>query len=112
MNRDHVHITEILSSVAKIATYSSQQSSHPSMAADATKYQLIVIGEAVARLSDETKMLTAHIPWSQIRAQRNYLAHQYDEVDDARIARIYGEYLQPMADTLETLQEDLRKGND
>lgn len=39
------------------------------------------IGEAVARLPDD--FLTAHpqVPWRTMKATRNIVAHQYDQVD-------------------------------
>ncbi|MEP0948080.1 MULTISPECIES: HepT-like ribonuclease domain-containing protein [Cyanophyceae] len=44
-------------------------------------YEIIVIGEAANRLSDEYRACHAHIPWQSIVGMRNILAHQYDQVD-------------------------------
>jgi uncharacterized protein with HEPN domain len=44
-------------------------------------YQLLVIGEAVKRLSREFRIQRADIPWSLIAGMRDHLIHAYDTVD-------------------------------
>jgi len=44
-------------------------------------YQLLVIGEAVKRLSDEFRIRRGDIPWSLIAGMRDHLIHAYDTVD-------------------------------
>ena len=47
----------------------------------AVLYQLIVMGEAVKRLSDELRAQHLDIPWSLIAGMRDHLIHGYDIVD-------------------------------
>lgn len=44
-------------------------------------YQLIVMGEAVKRLSHEFRAQHPGIPWSLIAGMRDHLIHAYDTVD-------------------------------
>jgi uncharacterized protein with HEPN domain len=44
-------------------------------------YQLVIIGEAVNRLSDTFKNQYSQIPFSEIRGMRNRVVHEYKEVD-------------------------------
>lgn len=44
-----------------------------------------IIGEAARRVSDELKLKHPEIPWRRIIGQRNVLAHDYGEIDQARI---------------------------
>ena len=44
-------------------------------------YQLMVIGEAVKRLSLEFRTQHTDIPWSLIAGMRDHLIHAYDVVD-------------------------------
>jgi uncharacterized protein with HEPN domain len=44
-------------------------------------YQLMVMGEAVKRLSSEFRAAHADIPWSLIAGMRDHLIHAYDTVD-------------------------------
>lgn len=43
--------------------------------------KLSVIGEAAARVTDETRALNPGIPWHQARGMRNLLIHAYFSVD-------------------------------
>jgi len=47
----------------------------------AVLYQLIVMGEAVKRLSAEFRIQHSEIPWSLIAGMRDHLIHGYDLVD-------------------------------
>lgn len=44
---------------------------------DATAYRILAIGEACRGLSEEVKARHPNIPWRQIIAIRNILAHEY-----------------------------------
>lgn len=44
-------------------------------------YQLVVIGEAVKRLSLEFRAQHVNVPWSLIAGMRDHLIHAYDVVD-------------------------------
>jgi uncharacterized protein with HEPN domain len=44
-------------------------------------YEIVIIGEAANRLSQEFRVQNDHIPWKDIIGMRNILAHQYDQVD-------------------------------
>ena len=43
----------------------------------AIKYELLVLGEAVAGLSPELLGRVPGVPWAQMRAVRNVVAHEY-----------------------------------
>ena len=47
----------------------------------ALRYKLIVIGEAVKRLSGAFRESHQEIPWSKIAGMRDRLSHKYDTVD-------------------------------
>ncbi|HET8997423.1 MAG TPA: HepT-like ribonuclease domain-containing protein [Acetobacteraceae bacterium] len=44
---------------------------------DATAYRLLAIGEAAKGLDDATRARHPDIPWNQVVAMRNILAHEY-----------------------------------
>ena len=47
----------------------------------AVLHQLMIIGEAVGRLSPDFRMRHPHIPWRLILGMRNKLIHEYEGVD-------------------------------
>lgn len=44
-----------------------------------------IMGEASRRISDELKENHPEIPWGRIIAQRNVIAHEYDDVKQERM---------------------------
>ena len=47
---------------------------------DAVIRRFEIIGEAAARISDETRALIPELPWRQIVGMRHRLIHEYDNV--------------------------------
>ncbi len=47
----------------------------------AVLHQLLLIGEAVKRLSEDYRNRHSQIPWKQMAGMRDVLIHQYDDVD-------------------------------
>lgn len=54
---------------------------HDPKTQSAVLYQLLVIGEAVKRLSTQFRNHHDAIPWSLIAGMRDHLIHAYDTVD-------------------------------
>jgi uncharacterized protein with HEPN domain len=44
-------------------------------------YQVIVVGEATKRLSNDFRNIHSDIPWKDIAGMRDILAHQYDRIN-------------------------------
>jgi uncharacterized protein with HEPN domain len=86
MKRDEtVYLRHILDSITKIETYLNgvqrRTFDTDTRTQDAVIRQLEIIGEAVKRLSSETRNLQPHIPWSAIAGMRDKLIHDYFRVD-------------------------------
>lgn len=47
----------------------------------AVQHQLLIIGEAITRLSIEVRDAHPQIPWATIKRMRDRLIHRYDTVD-------------------------------
>ena len=47
----------------------------------AVLHQLMILGEAVKRLSPEIRQEAPHLPWQLIAGMRDNLIHGYDDVD-------------------------------
>lgn len=63
---------------------------------DAVLYNLVVIGEAAAKLSEETRESATEIPWPRIVGLRNLIAHEYFRVDLEVIESILAEQLEEL----------------
>lgn len=67
---------------------------------------LEIIGEAAARISDETKSNVTEIQWRQITGLRNRLIHGYNNVDFDIMWDILQDDLPPLAVQLEKIIKD------
>jgi len=73
---------------------------------DAVLYNLVVIGEAAAQLSDETRAAAPEIPWIRVVGLRNLIAHEYFRVDLEIIQSILAEQLDQLEVTAKRLLGD------
>lgn len=105
--RERQALREIIQSIDAIDVYMRSLPTLPDMGIDAIKYQLVIIGEAVARVSEQTRDRAPEIPWDRIKSQRNVLVHAYDEVDLPRILTILDRHLDPLRSAVETLLAEI-----
>jgi uncharacterized protein with HEPN domain len=66
-------------------------------------HQLLVIGEAVKRLSEEFRGRHPQIPWVRIAGMRDKLIHQYDAVDLDEVWETATKDIAPLISFLEPL---------
>ena len=55
------------------------------MIRSAVERQLMIVGEAAKRVSEEFQEKHPEIPWRQIIGQRNVLAHEYGDIKVERV---------------------------
>jgi uncharacterized protein with HEPN domain len=68
-----------------------------------------IVGEAAAKVSQETKERLKEIPWNEIVGTRNRLIHGYEEVDLDIVWQILG---QDLPDLLEKLNLRIKEEGD
>lgn len=73
---------------------------------DAVLYNLVVIGEAAAQISDETRARASEIPWIKVVGLRNLIAHEYFRVDLEVIHAIVSEQLDQLDETADRLMNE------
>jgi uncharacterized protein with HEPN domain len=74
---------------------------------DALRYNLVFIGEAAGKLSEETKTLAPDVRWIRVAGLRNILTHQYHQVDDEIVNGILEQHLPILIPTCRRLLEGL-----
>ena len=86
--RDDLYLTDILDAAEAIRLFVArlERSGRDGFVGDdlvrsAVLQKLSVIGEAAARVAEETKTAYPEIPWNQARGMRNLLVHAYFSVD-------------------------------
>ena len=82
---DQVYISHILDATKLIKEFIAGKSLHDfenePMRSSAVVRQLEIIGEAAKRLSIEMKEDSSDLPWRKITSMRDFLIHDYIEVD-------------------------------
>ncbi|HEY8667611.1 MAG TPA: DUF86 domain-containing protein [Tepidisphaeraceae bacterium] len=105
--RDAASLRDILDAAEIIAGYVAgrdwEQYQRDQMLRDAVERRVEIIGEAARRLSPEFRATTPQVPWRQVMATRNILAHDYDEVEDTIIWRIATFYVPELAGSIRPL---------
>lgn len=91
--KDSDSLTNILESILKVENYTSSFQDadtfmEDSRSFDAVLMNFIVIGEMVAKLSDDFKNRHFEIEWWKIKGLRNIVAHDYFGVDAEEIWQI------------------------
>jgi uncharacterized protein with HEPN domain len=85
MQRDQAALLDILEAAALAAEFLGDQTTEE-LAQDrktqsAVIHELMVLGEAVKRLSREFRSQHPEIPWSKAAGMRDVMVHEYDAID-------------------------------
>jgi uncharacterized protein with HEPN domain len=62
-----------------------------------------IVGEAASRVSQDLRDAQPEIPWRQIVAQRNVLAHEYGDVEPMLVWAVVTDHLPRLVEQLEPL---------
>jgi uncharacterized protein with HEPN domain len=85
MSRDLVTLTDVAIALADIrkfvAEISKEEFVHDDRTQSAVLHKLMVIGEAIKRLSPGFRQTHSDVKWKQYAGFRDVLIHQYDDVN-------------------------------
>jgi uncharacterized protein with HEPN domain len=91
-NRDRQSLEDMLSAARKILRYAegTTRETLPAipMRLDAVLYEIVVLGEAARRLSEEIRAAHPEVPWREIIGMRSIVTHGYDQVDDDELWQV------------------------
>jgi len=78
---DRERLDDIAEAITTIQAHAADRTSTERIRRDALLYNLLILGEAVKALGDETKARRPEVPWRQIGGLRDVLAHEYYRID-------------------------------
>jgi uncharacterized protein with HEPN domain len=106
-NREAAYIWDMLQAARRIQEFTAGLSYEEYLESiliqSAVERQLEILGEACRRMSEEFRQEHPEIPWSGIIAQRNVIAHQYDEIIQEQLWSVVNENLPVLIAQLEPL---------
>ncbi|HEY7391053.1 MAG TPA: HepT-like ribonuclease domain-containing protein [Bryobacteraceae bacterium] len=76
---------------------------------NATERCMERISEAARKLGQVAEDLCPDVPWSNVRALRNFLRHEYDRIDAARVWVMIEDDLGPLKAAAQRALEELRR---
>ena len=85
MQRDAEYLIDILEAAKLVLVYVKEKTKedffNDSQCQDAVIRRLEIIGEAARRISDKTRSQFPDMPWKDMIGMRNFMIHEYDDVD-------------------------------
>ncbi|MDE3113938.1 MAG: DUF86 domain-containing protein [Chloroflexota bacterium] len=108
MRGDRDRLTDIAAAIETIHSHMTVPAGVARLKHDAVLYNLVIIGEAVKSLGDETRAQRPEVPWRQIAGLRDLLAHEYFRIDMAEVTKIVERDLAPLSEALTALLADAR----
>jgi uncharacterized protein with HEPN domain len=106
-SRDRASLIDIVRAARKVLQYKGEMDKAAFLNDDKTQsaivFQLLIMGEAVKRLSPELRSQYSDIPWSLIARMRDNLIHRYDDIDLDEVWKTSNEDIPTLLTALEPL---------
>lgn len=97
-------LTDIQAAIARVYAYRpSLRGEHSEMAVSAILREIGIIGEAVNALPESVIAKRPEIAWRQIAAMRNFLIHEYFNIDEAVVEDVIANDLDPLSIAINAL---------
>lgn len=106
---DGQRLTDIRAAITAIKAHLARGSLADGLIFDAVRIRLLEIGEAVKALSPSLLATEPNIPWKNIAAMRDQLAHRYFDTEHAIVAGTVTHDLEPLLAAVERLAGRLRQ---
>ncbi|MGQ9851400.1 MAG: HepT-like ribonuclease domain-containing protein [Aggregatilineaceae bacterium] len=107
MSRDLSFLLDIWQAAHKIEklieNVSQEEFVQDEMRHAAVIYQLIVVGEAAKRISNEFRQQNPAVPWKQMAGMRDVLIHSYDTIDLGLVWEAATQSIPTLIDQIEPL---------
>lgn len=101
--RDDQRLTDILDAVNVITEHLGRGALNDGLVLDAVRVRLIEIGEAVSAIDSELLAQEPSIPWADVAAMRNRLAHRYFDTAHAVVQATVDHDLPPLVSAVQRL---------
>lgn len=98
--KDRERLNHMLAAIDRILRYTDGKSYAELMTDDLMYYAVVknieIIGEAANMLTPDFVALHPDTPWKQVRGMRNYIVHEYFQIDDVVVWDVVSNNLKPL----------------
>jgi uncharacterized protein with HEPN domain len=101
---DDQRLSDIESAISAIRGHLTRGDLSDGLVFDAVRIRLVEIGEAVKAISPELLATEPAIPWQDIAAMRDQLAHRYFDTEHAIVSGTVTDDLEPLLAAVHRLQ--------
>lgn len=101
--RDEQRLDDILAAARAIAAHRQRGGLDDGLVFDAVRVRLIEIGEAVKSIDPALLNREPNVPWIDVAAMRNHLAHRYFDTAHAIVRATVEQDLPPLVAAVERL---------
>ena len=106
-----LYLMDMLESIRRIEVYTKdigyEEFLRNNMIKDAVVRNVEIIGEAARNIPKEIQAKYSHIPWAEIIATRNVIAHDYFEIDYKIVWNIICKHLPTLKKELELILQEI-----
>ena len=103
--RDKERIQHMIRAIDRILRYTDGKSFNDLVADDMMYYAVVknieIIGEAANMLTKNFRETHPDTPWKMVSGMRNYIVHEYFQIDDLVVWDVVTNNLKPLRDQLE-----------
>jgi uncharacterized protein with HEPN domain len=105
--RDEERLSDVLAAASAIAAHLERGSLSDGLVFDAVRVRLIEIGEAVKAIDPKLLDTEPDVPWVDVAAMRNHLAHRYFDTAHSIVEATVSGDLPPLVVAVERMLERL-----
>ena len=100
----------MIEAIDRILRYTDSKSYEDLVNDDMMYYAVVknieIIGEAANMLTNDFQDIHPETPWKKVKGMRNYIVHEYFQIDDVVVWDVVTNNLKPLRDQLEDYLEN------
>jgi uncharacterized protein with HEPN domain len=101
------YLWDMLTEIIFIENALKQGTIYDDLISRAVLRSFTVLGEAAKRVDETTRKMAADVPWQKIVDTRNFLSHEYEEINLQKIQEIVDRHLPSLKQDLLVLYKTL-----
>lgn len=108
--KDRERLLHMIAAIDRIVRYTNGRSYEDLVDDDMMYYAVVknieIIGEAANMITAEFQDIHPDTPWKMVKGMRNYIVHEYFQIDDVVVWDVVTNNLIPLKKQLESYPED------